>query len=159
MTDVYGKILNDVYNLFLDYYGNILLSIVKTENNYDVYACKVVSYLNLQKYIFVIVRHTENNPEEANLEELRWVSFQTRSTDDFYNCPSYSLELTPDKKKIMSDELAFINRSVATTSYATGIPIKVTLLHDPKKKHMYQYPDKCPLYMALESYMCVIELL
>lgn len=152
--------MDTVYGALVDYYGDLKLKLIKNENGWVVYAAKVFSGLNQNRYLFVITPIRAAKGEETTLEALDWVSFQTRTTDDVYQVPTHQLYLNDQRKKMLSDPITALERTQLETSYVTNdLPIKVKLIHDPKKKNSLQYPDKILLYQALETYQCVVELL
>lgn len=150
----------DVYGAFVDYYGDIKLRMIKNEQGWAFYAAKVHSGLNLNRYIFVVVPAYTAGQEEASLEELDWVCFQTRTTDEVYPVPTHHLYVDDNRKKMFADRITAVDRTKEETFYVTDtLPIKVRLLHDPKKNNYLQYPDQAVMYQALETYRCVVDLL
>ena len=150
----------DVYGAFVDYYGDLKLRLIKVENGWSVYCCKAYSGLNQQRYIFVIVPQRLSPGEEATLDQLDWVSFQTRTTDEVHQVPTHHLYLDDVRKKMMSDKITAVDRTKEETFYVTdSLPIKLRLLHDLKKNNYLQYPDRAFLYQALDTYRCIVELL
>jgi hypothetical protein len=148
-----------VYGAFLDYYGDINVQLIKNEDGWAVYATKVTSGLNDARYIFVVVPVFGQPSESETLNNLDWVCFQTRTTGENYQVPSVSLFVDPKRKQALSDKIQVTERTKTETHYTTQLPIKIRLLHDPKKNNQLQYPDQALLYQALETYRCVIELL
>jgi len=151
-----------VYGAFLDYYGNLPLKRIKQDQNFSVYAYSVGSGTLDNRYIFVVVPNgTRPLPESTKLNNLDWVSFQTRSTQDHYpGIPSGQLMMSEDRKKALPDVINNIERTLEKSVYFTiELPVKITLIHDPKKNNTLQYPDTCKLYQALETYNCVVDLL
>nr|QBK87201.1 MAG: uncharacterized protein LCMAC201_01030 [Marseillevirus LCMAC201] len=152
----------DVYGAFVDYYGDLALGLIKDENGWAVYAAKVYSGLNLYRYIFVIVpsQSLGSSRDKTTLDQLDWISFQTRTTDEVHKVPTHHLYLDDKRKKLFSDKITAIERISEETHYITdSLPIKIRLLHDPKKKNHLQYPDQAFMYQALDTYRCVVELL
>lgn len=160
--------VQDVYGAFIDYYGDIELKMIKSEQGYNVYCTRVNSGLSMTRYIFVVSPTPQTNitditpidGETVTLNSLDWVSFQTRTTEEHYNVPSINLYTGKDRSQSLPDMLTFIARDAESTEYrCETLPIKVNLVHDIKKKNIYQFPDRCKLYQALESFSCVVELL
>ena len=153
----------DVYAAFVDYYGDIKLKVVKQEGGgqWTILAAKCQSYLNLNRYIFVVVPTRLVRAETMSLNELDWVSFQTRSIEESYpGVPTLQLHLTDERKKMLPERITVVDRDRDTTFYITDtLPIKIRLLHDPKKNNYLQYPDKAILFQALETFRCVVDLL
>ena len=150
----------DVYGAFVDYYGDIKLRLIKVESGWAFYCAKAYSGLNLNRYIFVIVPQRLALGEEATLEQLDWVSFQTRTTDDVHPVPTHNLFLDENRKKMMPDKITSVDRTADETHYVTdSLPIKIRLIHDPKKNNYLQFPDQAFMYQALDTYRCVVDLL
>lgn len=152
-----------VYGAFVDFYGDISLNLIKNENGWAVYACRVHSGLGfMNRYIFAIVAAPPHiTPSQSvTLNNLDWVSFQTRTTEEMYNVPTHQLFLTPAKKEVLSDKINAMERNRDSVFYVTpNLPIKVQLVKDYKRKSAEYYPDKALLYQALETFHCVVELL
>ena len=147
-----------VYGAFIDYFGDLKLKVYKKEGGYTIYGCKLKSATYLNRYIFVVVPTLGLQPEETTLNSLDWVSFQTRSTEEFYRLPEIDGYI--GKKASLSDVLNVLDRTKDRSIYVTSnLPVRVTLMHEPKKNNMLQYPDQCKFYQGLETYRCVVELL
>ncbi len=54
-------------------------------------------------------------------------------------------------------KLILKSRNEKQTEYYSTLPIEVLLLHNPKKKSMYQYADDIELRQALNTYNCIIK--
>lgn len=149
-----------VYGAFVDYYGDLTVQLIKNDNGWLVYAARINSGLNQYRYIFVIVHERQGRGSNTTLDQLDWICFQTRNTDELYHVPLHNLYLDNDKKEKLNDIINVLERTKDETIYVTDeLPIKIKLLHDPRKKNHLQYPDTARLYQALETYNCVIELL
>ena len=151
---------DNVYGAFIDYYGDIKLAVIKDDGNWLIYGAKVYSGLNQYRYIFVVVPRYAGRGENTTLDQLDWVSFQTRTTDDVHKVPQHHLYLDDARKQKMKDKITVLDRTKEETVYVTDdLPIKIRLMHDPKKNNYLQYPDAARLYQALETFNCVIEML
>jgi len=148
-----------VYGAFTDYFGDIKMKKIKQENGYTVYATQTGTGLLYYRYIYAIVPTSPIERDVETLMNLDWVSLQTRSTPDVLDVPKHEYTLTEKHRVACSDKLTCVNRTQDRTEYNTTMPIKITLLHDPKKHNILQYPDTCLLYHALETYQCIIELM
>ena len=150
----------NVYSVFINYYGDLTLRMIKNESGWAVYATRVYSGLNSYRYIFVVVPVVGQYPANVQLSQLDWVSFQTRTTEELHDTPTTHLSLDENRKQILSDKITVISRDTNQTEYITNrLPIKIRLIHEQKKKNHLQYPDSATLYQALETYQCVIDLL
>lgn len=149
-----------VYGAFVDYYGDIEMRLIKNNPGWNVYAARAHSGLNQNRYLFAIVPAEKSPGPTTTLNQLDWISFQTRTSDDNHNVPVHHLYLDDRRKKVMSDKITAVNRTADKTDYVTdSLPISITLIHDPKKKNHLQYPDQAFLYQALDTYQCVVEML
>lgn len=156
----FAESTDTIYGAFIDYFGNVKMTKIKSSEGYAVYAVKVNSNLSDNRYVFAVVPDNRYLEKEIPLNNLNWVSLQTRTDPEFHKIPSVSLYLNEQRKNALSDILQVVERDQQKTVYMVQtIPIKVTLLHDPKQKNSLQFPDRCKLYQALETYNCVVELL
>lgn len=151
----------DVYGAFVDFYGDIKLGYIKNfDGGWAMYGAQVFSGLNLNRYIFVIIQARLARGQEMTLDQMDWVSFQTRTTEDVHKVPTHHLFVNENQKKALPDIITATSRTGEETRYITdSLPIKVQLMHDPKKNNQLQFPDKMRLYQALGTYRCVVELL
>lgn len=151
---------SDVYGAFIDYYGDISMHRIKNEQGWAIYAARIHSGLSQNRYIFAIVSSSSLSAERVTLNQIDWISFQTRTTDDIHDAPTHHLYVDSHRKSLLSDKIRARDRTKEETVYFTdSLPIKIRLLHDRKKNNYLQYPDQTLLYQALETYQCVIELL
>lgn len=149
-----------VYGAIIDYFGDVPMKLFKDDNGWLVYGVKVQSALNDNRYIFAIVRSNGYKPIDTTLNQLDWVSFQTRTTDELLQVPTFTFLPKVENRQAASDIINVIDRNKDETTYRTvDLPIKIRLLHDPKKNNYLQYPDSAKLYQALDTFRCVIEML
>lgn len=157
---VYQK--TKMYELFVNYFGDIPLRRFRREPNYTIYACGVQSGLLENRMIYVVVPSRFAKAETMNLSELEWVSFQTRTTIDYFpDLPKNSVIPTRQAKEEMQKYLFHsVNRTETKTDYRSpNIPLEMSILNDTKRKNFLQCPDRANLAQALESYRCVIQML
>jgi hypothetical protein len=151
---------DDLYNSFLTYFGDVQLKKIKCDSGYCIYAASNKTGLSVPRYLFAVVPQRFSGAEMARLSELRWISLQTRTTNDIHAVPTYTHLLSETQKKTLPHNCKIIDRTKNESLYTTdNLPIKIKLLHESKKNNYLQYPDNCKLYQALETYNCVIELL
>lgn len=152
---------DQVYGAIIDYFGDVPMKLIKDENGWLVYGVKVHSALNENRYIFVIIKSTGYNKlAETSLNQLDWECFQTRTSEDVFQVPTFNFFPKVENREAASDLIQVIDRTKDETVYRTvELPIKIRLLHDSKKKNYLQYPDQAKLYQALDTFRCVIEML
>jgi len=152
--------LSNVYKKFLEYFGDIRLSLFKRESGWCIYGIRVGTGLARYRYIFVIIPEQKYQGDYASLSQLEWVSFQTRTTEEYHaTLDEINFFPTPEQKEALSDIISHIDRTSIKTTYVCDLPVSISLMHDPKKRNYLQYPDKAKLYQALDSFNCVIETL
>ena len=149
-----------VYGAIVDYFGDLKLKLIKDTDGWYIYCAKIASGLNEQRYIYAISYYTPYLQSEMNLNDLDWVNFQTRTSDEILDVPSYNFSLNETKKKMLSDKIKVLNRTENESIYITdNLPIKIKLLHSKKNNNQLQYPDQALLYQALNTFQCIIETL
>jgi len=147
-----------MYQLFVDYFGDLKLKKLRRDRGHIVYACNVSSGLSENRMIYVIVPVRLGRNDTANLSELEWVSFQTRISNEIWDVPKNTVMPSRQAKEALTILFDSIDRNSDQTIYVCPThPLKMTLIHDPRKKNYLQYPDKVRLYQALETYRCVLE--
>ncbi len=150
----------NVYNSFLNYFGDLQLKKIKCQQGYCIYAACNKTGLSVPRYLFAIVPQRLSQYETARLSQLHWVSLQTRTSNDHHVVPTFTHLLSETQKKSLPDICKVIDRNQQETIYSTdSLPIKVRLIHDSKKNNYLQYPDSCKLFQAIETYNSVIDLL
>ena len=86
-----------VHDMFTSYFGNPSLTKIKDDNNCSVYAAKV--NLQLREYRYLLITCEKDNftiGTNFKLEDLRWISLQTRSLK--YELPCDVFTYLPNKK-------------------------------------------------------------
>lgn len=151
--------IQTVYGAFVDYFGDIQFKRIKQDQGYDIYACKTRTGLLYIHYIYVIAQSRPHYKDYMTLNALDWDSLQTRKTEDVLSVPDNTYLIDDKKKQALPDTLNIKDRQKEFSSYITPLPISIKILHDPKRKTVYQYPDSMKLYQAIETYDCIIELL
>ena len=76
----YDPSKNHLYKAFHEYFNNPILTKIKNVNNFTVYMAKIHAMLgNSFRYLILFVNRDVNNTgTEKRMEELDWVSLQTR---------------------------------------------------------------------------------
>jgi len=149
---------NTLYEKFISYYGNVEFTFLKQEQDWLIYAVRIHSFLNLYRYIFIVIPYENIHiSNKITLNEAKWISFQTRTSEELFKVPVLYFISNIEQQHYLSDILQITNRNSNESTYMTSLPISVKLLHEEKKNNYLQYPDKLKLYQALETYNCVIE--
>lgn len=160
----YGKIIDNNYNperdniykMFIDYFNNPVMTKIKNQDKFSMYMTKAYCLTALTcRYIIVFI-YLDNNQvgSEKNLENLRWISFQTRTLDSKLNIVSHGY-----MKELKGPLLSKIKRVNITPEASTYICdellLTVTLLHT-KQKTQDAYQENGNIILALESWETII---
>ena len=160
----YGKIIDmdyiperdNIYQMFIDYFNNPVMTKIKNENDFSMYMTKAYCLTALTcRYIIVFVNiDSEQIGVEKNLEYLRWISFQTRTLDNKINIVSHGY--TKELKGPLLSKIKRINITPEASTYVCDeLSLIVTLLHT-KQKTQDAYQDNGNIILALESWETII---
>lgn len=153
----YDPSKNNVYKSFYEYYQNPILTKIKNVNDFSVYMTKIHSLLgNAYRYLILFVSMDANNiGTEKSMNELDWVSLQTRTLEDHHNLKphSYNVRITTD----LGQKINIKSRDEKKSIYnAEKFPLMITLLHT-RKNNSYQYQPTGTIVSALETFQTIIN--
>ena len=186
----------DIYNSLVDYFGDVIMTKLNSKSTsdgsvYGLYYCRIGCMLCVDnRYLLVIVKEYDSKSSRNNnqsdgsdisvgtqiyLSNLHWISFQTRSIDDFETVNPYDIKIKQqnvknnrnpivDMEMKMSDELNDRVRYECSEHY----PITVDIMRKKsREKNIYDmmdgyekeyYTPTCSLQTLLESYQCVLTI-
>lgn len=175
----------DIYNSIVEYYGDVILTKLNSKStsdgtNYGLYYCRVGCMLCIDnRYLLVIVKEDDkqNIPigTQMYLSNLHWISFQTRSIDDFETVNPYNIKIKQqnvnnNRNRIIDMEMKYIDELQDRVRYECSeyYPITVDIMKKKsKEKNIYDlmdgyekeyYTPVCSLQTLLESYQCVLTI-
>jgi hypothetical protein len=177
----------DIYDSIVKYYGDIVMTKLNSRSTsdgatYGLYYCRVGCMLCIDnRYILVIVRENTNNGAEIPvgtqiyLSNLQWISFQTRSIDDFETVNPHDIKMkqqnvTNNRNTIIDMEMRLSEELNDRIRYdcSEHYPVTVDIMKKKaKEKNIYDmmdgyekeyYTPTCSLQTLLESYQCVLTL-
>jgi hypothetical protein len=159
----YGEVLDigfdpvreKIYPLFVEYFNDPTMTKIKNINGYSMYMAKTYCLLGIEyRYIIVFVREDKLPMlSKTTLENLRWISLQTRSLADEHNLPSHSY--VPRRIPDLDQKITLVKQNSDQFVYKVEkLPITVTLL--PKTKGM-DYNPSGSVVTALETYQTIIN--
>jgi hypothetical protein len=177
----------DIYDSIVKYYGDIVMTKLNSKSTsdgstYGLYYCRVGCMLCIDnRCILVIVRENTNNGVEIPvgtqiyLSNLQWISFQTRSIDDFETVNPHDIKMkqqnvTNNRNTIIDMEMKLSEELNDRISYdcSEHYPVTVDIMKKKaKEKNIYDmmdgyekeyYTPTCSLQTLLESYQCVLTL-
>ena len=142
--------------MFTEYFDNPVMTKIKNENNYSMYMCKTYCLTALScRYIivFTLINKVPINTQ-VHLDELKWVSFQTRTLESKIDLPSHGY--IKELKGPLLEKIQRVKISPEASTYnCQNFPLIVTLLHT-KQKTAEAYQDKGNIILALEGWETII---
>ena len=182
-------IRQEIYNNIVNYFGDIIFTKLNSKATsdgtvYGLYYCKVGCMLCIDnRYLLVIVKEDTNGSShneipvgtQMYLSNLHWISFQTRSIDDFETVNPYGIKIKQQNVKnnrnmIIDLEMKLLEELNDRVSYecSENYPISVDIMKKKsKEKNIYNmmdgyekeyYTPTCSLQTLLESYQCVLTI-
>jgi hypothetical protein len=161
----YGQIINPeydpsknhIYESFTEYFNNPVLTKIKNVNGYSVYMVKIHAMLgNAFRYLILFVARDVNiTGHSKKMEELEWISLQTRTLEDHHDIKSHTYK--PTRITSLSQQINVQTRSETQTTYHTiEYPLVITLLHT-RKNNSHQYQPTGTIVSALETFQTIIN--
>ena len=182
----------DIYNSIVDYFGDVIMTKLNSKSTsdgttYGLYYCRVGCMLCVDnRYLLVIVKennqYNENNQNDnihigtqMYLSNLHWISFQTRSIDDFETVNPHNIKIKQqniknNRNNIIDMEMKIYEELNDRVRYECSehYPITVDIMKKKsKEKNIYDmmdgyekeyYTPTCSIQTLLESYQCVLTI-
>lgn len=146
--------MDQLNNILDHYYGHLIFTRVRLTNEAAVYAARIETLLGKdERFVMAIVPVHLAFKDHARLQELHWLSLQTRSLDTTYGI-NKQLQMAVSIPEI---KLKVKNRNEEKTVYYSPYPVDVELLHNSKKRSSYQFNDNITLGYALGTWNCLIN--
>lgn len=150
----------EVYEQFSSYFENPIMTKVNDNEKFSTYAAKLHCLLSKEcRYLIAIMYRTvEPIGTQSRLNDIEWISFQTRT---FYDSSIFNIS---NSHSFIVNPLHEFSRSIiqrkevtkeASSYQALNLPIVVTLLHT-KNKTCDSYQKKGTVMLALETFETVI---
>jgi len=146
-----------VYDMFIEYFNNPILTKIKHENNFSMYATKTYCLTSTTcRYIIAFVpADTLQLGSTNNLSDLKWVSLQTRTlSEKFSNIGTHGY--SAEEKGPLMSKIHRVNITKEASTYkCNDYPLTITLLHDTKK-NSDSYQNSGNIIIALETWNTII---
>jgi hypothetical protein len=160
----YGEILEPfepeldvMYKAFISYFNNPLMTKIKNTDKYSMYMVKNYCLLSKECRYIVCLILQDNNPNgyKQTLDNMRWLSFQTRTLSQSHELESHLYN--PKRGGILDSEISRIKTDNNSSTYKCDkFPFTITLLHT--KNDINEYSNKGTVISALETYQTIIAL-
>ena len=114
----HGQLLDDytpekdfIYPAITAYFDNPIMVKIKDVDNYSMYLCKIHCLLSKDyRYIICFVtKDTSPVHTKANLENLKWISLQTRTLPEYYDT-SHTHKYKPKREPPFNSEISVTNK-------------------------------------------------
>lgn len=163
----YGSLIDEtytpdrqyIYDMFVEYFGNPILTKVKDQNNLSMYAVKNYCLTATSCRYIVVFTTLDYNMlgTDIELKDLNWVSLQTRTLENSFNNVNIRTHgYTPEESGPLTCK---INRTEVTKDVSVysceEYPLIITLLHTPKKPSSV-YQPRGNIVIALETWETII---
>lgn len=156
IIDEFASINDNIYKMFVEYFKNPIMTKMKNESNYSMYASKAYCLLSKEcRYVIVFVnRDVFPIKSEKSLSDLFWVSLQTRTLSDQFDIKSHGYQ--PVAEGPLLEKIERINITKEASTYkCEDLPLIVTLLHT-SKKNSDTYQNRGTIIAALETWETII---
>lgn len=152
----YNPIKKEVYDAFVNYYNNPVLTKIKDAEIYSVYMSKINSMISSgNRYLVLLIdKNFESNGTTKYMKDCEWVSLQTRTLTENHDI-KYS-EYVPTLKTPLNEKITLVSRNEKQTLYkCETFPININMLHP--KNNKYKYVNNGTIVSALETFQTVIN--
>lgn len=147
-------------DLLNKYFSRLTFEYLEEKQGYSIYAAAVYNLLGGDKVRIVFLFVPGHIPivKSAKINELKWQNLQART------CPkeTYKLRLQdwnfPTNLRNIDFNVA--NRNKNYTVYSSSDPnfhFQISMIHNPKKKTIYQYPNQMNLHWAIDQWNTVFN--
>ena len=153
---------------FVEMFKDLTFYRIKVDDGYILYAANIYSLTDDGlKYVMLVVPNVPSmSMKTVKIQHVRWISLQTRSLASIqYDIPSQELDYRALDSRYAKEKitLSAISRGASMTNYVCDKTfgdkiLTASLLHDPKRKTVNQYPDTIDLRHALKTFQCVLKI-
>ncbi len=143
--------------IFNTCFKDLVFTRVNEKQGYVIYGAGIATGLagGHKQYVLLFVPSYLAFKPQARIHELSWQNLQTRNLVNSYRLKGQSWVLPRDISNIL---LKVQSRSKKYSTYsADKFPFEILLLHDPKKKTIYQYHNKIMLEATISTFSAVFN--
>lgn len=157
LNNKYNHSKSDVYDAFVKYFENPLLTKIKNVSEYSVYMVKIHCLLgDAYRYLILFVTKDENMLGSVkSMTDFTWISLQTRAIEDNHSILTHSY--VAKRMKPLDQKITIETRNEDKSTYiAQDFPLTVTILHT-RKNTPHQYQDTGTIISALETFQTIVN--
>jgi len=141
------------------YFDGIVFLKTDQKENYTIYASAISSSFGdgSKTYALAFVPAHMAILDRGYLKDLHWQNFQTRTLTNGWKIANQRWDLRK-LKGLPTPMFDVVERNEIKTKYkCESEPLEMILLHDPKKKSIYQYHNRINMLAALSTFRCVLN--
>lgn len=144
-----------IYPFIESYFSDLIFTRLDSRDGFTMYVARLGDMMSHgERYVMLFVPMMEAKQKSGRIKEIPWVNFQTRLLTQFEDGRVLSRQIfkpprISNQKEIL---LKIVERTKAHTKYLSPSGETITLLHDPRKKTMYQYHNSIALSSALDTF-------
>lgn len=125
------------------------------KQGYTQYIAKIHNMTGMGRYIIASVPSHLGILSKAQIHELPWICIQARTLKKGYNVKSQNWNFPRNVKDKL---IKIVKRTQMFSEYSNpDLDCEIILLHNPKKRTIYQYHDKLSLQSALSEANIVLN--
>lgn len=145
----------NIYELFTQYFNNPVMTKIKDIDQFSMYMTKIHAILGIEfRFLIVFIFHDIvpiGNQEK--LQNLKWISLQTRTLKEDKNLSHHSY--VPRRLADLDKKITLIKQDTRQYIYQVeNMPLIITLL--PKTKGL-DYTSSGSVVSALETYQTIVN--
>lgn len=146
-------------DLLNSYFKNLVFTKIEKKENFVIYGAGIACGLGggKKRYVLLFVPEYLANKNKARIYELKWQNLQTRELSYSYNLRPQPWSLPRDVEDVVLEVKHRSQKSSTYQAYGGNFPFEILLLHDPKKKTIYQYRNKLTLTAAIEMFNSIFN--
>ena len=161
----YGELLEEgyhpqqdyVYTLMVNYFKNPIMTKIKNQNQFSMYACKIYGLLSNEYRYLIVFTHINGDAVGVmeKLDSLKWINLQTRTLSEILPCKTHSYQ--PNSETPLNVAIKKVSVSKQSSYYkCLALPVAVDLLHTAKKDSS-SYQNEGTMVAALETYETIVS--
>ena len=146
-----------IYNIIVEYFGDIVMTKKSINNEYSVYYSNIGCLLCLDNRYLVAITQNDDFPinYSCKLSELSWVSFQTRIFDKIgFRLKQQQIKQLKVSRLLLS-KIEKVDETKTKSVYMShDVPLKIELL---KENEIDKHSETGTIKIALDTYACVLS--
>jgi hypothetical protein len=152
-------------NIFAKYFASLEFTYFEEKQNYAIYVAGIDNMIgaDMRQYIIAFVPAHLALQKKARLSELPWKNLQARMCNRaVYNkIPLQGWKIPANTEIASSITLCVTDRKTEYSIYKAKnfqeFPFEVLMIHEAKKRTIYQYPNEMNLHWAIDKFQTIFN--